>query len=787
MQIKSFRVKWAACYLIGGLFIFCMVFIAQAQDRIVNLNVGYKTVNFAGKKEQAIAVNNQIPGPTLQFKEGDHVIINVYNHLDRGTSIHWHGLIVPWKMDGVEGVTQKPIPPGGVFHYIFTLHQFGTYWYHAHSELQEQEGLYGGIIIAPLKQHFDYSRSFVVVLSDWNNTKPEQVYANLKKEGDFYSIYMPMQPSLMQFFHDYGSAKTPQAKTKILNAYKMMQTMRMSIYDISDVAYDALLLNGHPSTSPWTGQVKVGDTVRLRFIGAGASTIFHVKIPGTSMQMVQADGNDIKPYTIRSFTIAPGETFDVLIKITKKHPYIIYAESIDNLDAAVGALLTKPHQVVNYKTVKPFPKPKPVMMMNHAMHKANGTHQYSANISKTMLQSSGHNMNAIKKDTGHDTHGAYNKKMSHDTKQEGHENQNSHSLSSKTEYDQLQSPVKTNNPHTPAHVIQMNLSGYMDRYIWFLNGVPEYKAKPIMIKHGQWYRIIFTNDTMMHHPMHIHGHWLILRNGHGAYDPKLHTIDVPPGATIVADFDADTSGQWFFHCHNILHMKAGMANIFRYKDTLKQDFAGLAGHKAIGWYYANELELSGDFIHHSYEASLDTLIGSDYNKLQFYSDDFEVENGKIKDANIDVFYWRLISQFWAIKGGLNYVYRPAATPYIQPGIGIEGLMPYFIQTDVRAYLHDGSSKLDIELTRSTQITHHIFFKLALESIFATKTITQDEIGSGLNSLEWTIQPYYRFTPNISLFLRYQRTDYYSSLQRILANNGESTSDNTYSVGISLLF
>ncbi|PCI37760.1 MAG: copper oxidase, partial [Thiotrichales bacterium] len=584
-----------------------------------------------------------------------------------------------------------------------------------------------------------------------------------------------------QFFHDYSKAKTPPAKTKILDAYKMMQTMRMSVYDISDIAYDAYLLNGHTKTSPWTANVKMGDVVRLRFIGAGASTIFHIKIPGTTMLMVQADGNNVKPYSIKHFSISPGDTFDVLVKITKDRPYIIYAESIDSLGTAIGVLKTQPNQVINYKNIKPFPKPQPIIMMNHATHKG-GSHPSSHSMQNT----SGHKMMAANKHHGHNNQSIHGKKMPHNMAMQ-HTKKITQSLSSKTKYDRLQSPVKTNNPNTPVHIIHMNLSGYMDRYIWFLNGVPFYKAKPIMIKHGQWYRIIFTNDTMMHHPMHIHGHWFILRNGHGAYDPKLHTIDVPPGATVIADLHANETGQWFFHCHNLIHMKAGMANIFRYTDTPKEEFVGLSGHKTIRWHYANDLELSGDFIHHTYEISLNTLIGSDYNKLQLYARDIEIENGKLTHANIDVFYWRLISQFWAIKGGVNYVYRPSSKPYIQPGIGIVGLMPYFIKTNIRTYLHHGSTKLDIQLERNTQITHRIFLKLNVEGVLATKTIAKDEIGSGLNSLQWTIQPYYQLNSNVALYLQYKHTNYYGALRNILANEGAPTREDIYSLGLELLF
>ncbi|GJM07670.1 MAG: hypothetical protein DHS20C10_14040 [marine bacterium B5-7] len=776
MQTKQSYIKWILrCF---SIVLIAFSFQGYAQNRTINLTVAYKTVNFTGKKVRAIAVNNQIPGPTLHFKEGDHVTINVHNHLDQGTTIHWHGLIVPWKMDGVEGVTQKAIPPGAVFHYQFTLHQYGSYWYHAHSKFQEQQGLYGGLIIDPPKQKLHYNKNFEIVLSDWNDAAPAATYANLKKDGDFYSINFPMQPSLAQFFHDYHSAKTQKAKEKISHAYGMMQTTRMGVYDLSDVSYDAYLLNGHTKTSPWTKRVKKGDVVRLRFVGAPASTIFHVKIPGASMLMVQADGNDIKPYTVNSFSIAPGETFDVLVKIKENHPYVIYAESIDSLGTAIGVLKTQAKQVVSEKYMKPFPKPGPIMMKmkGHTMHQGDAAPLPVAHTKKSMHPD--HHM--------HHQHGAQHAMtavpLHMKSKTQAHK-----SLSSKSQYDNVQSPVKTNNPNIPVHVINMKLSGYMDRYIWFLNDVPFYKAKPIMIKHGQRYRIIFTNKTMMHHPMHIHGHWFILRNGHGTHDPKLHTIDVPPGATIVADIDANETGQWFFHCHNLIHMKAGMANIFRYEETPKKELIGLSGNKKIAWYTANELELSGDFAHQTYEGTLHTLIGSDYNKLQLYSKDAEIDSGKLTDANIDIFYWRLINQFWAVKGGVNYVYRPAATPYVQPGIGIEGLMPYFIKTDLRSYLHDGSAKLDVQLTRDTQITHRIFLELSAEGIFATKTIEKDEIGSGLNSLQWTIQPYYQVNPNVALFIQYQNTENYGTLKTTLSNEGESTQENTYSIGASFLF
>ncbi|HCC3243577.1 TPA: multicopper oxidase domain-containing protein [Legionella pneumophila] len=905
----------------------------------VNLVVAYKTVNFAGKSRRAIAVNGQIPAPTLHFKEGDEVTINVYNHLDEGTSIHWHGLLVPWQMDGVDEVSQKPIPPGGVFHYRFKLYQRGTYWYHAHAKVQEQEGLYGTFIIdPPSPPRYHYTKDYVVVLSDWSNTPAEQVLANLKKDGDYYGPRFPLQPSLMKFLHDYRKASLEERK-KLIADYKMMQQMRMSIYDLSDVAYDAYLLNGQPKSQPWTAPVKVGDTVRLRFIGAGASTIYRVKIPDAKVEMVHIQGNDVTPYPIEDFWIAPGETYDILVTIQKNKPYIIYAESIDTLGKAYGALVTHPNQVVNYQEVTPFPEPLPVtremmanMMMSMNGGAMNGNQQHglmNKNKASTAMkssmtmpsdsqtmgsQSANHSMSSMTapkkmdKASNHSAHtssmnpksastsmnksmdmpgmnhGAMNNKMPSNSAQSSHltmnypsstqssmskkmahpTNDNDMSMSRNmksdrpmeqgmsmngsmnmkmpieptiigdkieppdsakattlgTKYQELKAAVKTNNPNKPVDgIIKMELFGYMDRYIWFINGLPEYKAKPILIEPGKRYRIIFTNNSMMRHPMHIHGHWFILRNGHGAYDPLLHTIEVAPGATAVADFDTEASGQWFFHCHHLLHMTAGMARVFQYTTIIEiangtrkpEDYAYQqayinrpivredevmpldaslikkhpAGHHQ-GFYRASYIELGEDPFHNAQEMTFRGYYGTDYNKLQLYTEDAEIYKGTVENADIDVFYWHLISQFWAIKGGVNYFYRPGG-PYWQPGIGIEGLMPWYIDTNIRTYYRDGSVKFDIQLARANQLTNNFFFLTGIRSILATHTVVKNEIGNGLNQMRYILRPYYRLKPGLSIFTEYEHDVEYGALKRILQSQGEPTTQDTITLGVAVLF
>lgn len=853
---------------------------AFSADRTVNLVVSYKKVNFAGKCIQAIAVNNQIPAPTLHFKQGDNVTINVHNQLDEDTAIHWHGIILPWQVDGVAGINQQGIKPGNTFQYKFTAEQSGTYWYHAHAGLQEQQGLYGAFLIDPPQQpSYHYTKDYVIVLSDWSNTHPDQILANLKKEGDYYSPNFPMQPSLMRFIHDYQKANKSERKN-LVDDYKMMQQMRMSIYDINDVAYDAFLLNGHPKTNPWTAPVNIGDVVRLRFIGAGGNSIFHVKLSNAEMEIVHVQGNDVEPYSIKDFTIAPGETYDVLVKIKDNEPKIIYVEPTDQVGAVYGALVTSPQQFVNYQSVPPFPEPLPVtremmpfgmmhggtshggMTQNSMSHenmghqqKKQNTNSYEGMVHSEMNHGDMNHSEPSMKEKSlkaeeaklpSDPHA--NHSMSMESKKAPPKNNmsneesmpanpqsmdhsimdpkmvkgdmSSESQIAKTKYKNLKAIKKTNDPDKPIYkTINMELDGWMDRFIWFINGVPEHEAQPIILEPNKRYRIIFKNISMMHHPMHIHGHWFIVRNEHGAYDPLLHTIDMPPGATIIADIDSDASGQWLFHCHLLYHMMSGMSRVFQYSSlieitkgkTLPQDIiemtqydnrpivrvdaivpvdTSLVHHPMAhphGFYFANFLDIGADPFNNVQRVTFKGLYGPDYNKLELFINDAEMHKGTIENADLDIFYWHLIDQFWAVKGGVNYYYRPSKTPYLQPGIGVEGMMPYFIETNARAYYHKGSFKLDLEFERDTQITNNFFIKTAIRSIVATKTVREDEIGSGLNQMRYIIAPFYRIKPGLNIVMEYEHERDYGVLKDLRQSEGESTTGNTLTFGLELLF
>lgn len=792
MMVFNMRALFLLLFVLNIFFISDPAF---SENKTVNLVVAYKTVYFAGKKVKAIAVNNQIPAPTLHFKEGDQVVINVFNHLNVGTIIHWHGIILPWQMDGVEGISQPVIAPQKMFRYHFTLRQSGTYWYHAHAGFQEQQGLYGAIVIDPPKHFYHPQKDFTVILSDWSNTSPEKIFLNLKKDGDYYSPRFPLQPSLVKFMHDYHRADAMQRK-QLRDDYKMMQEMRMSIYDLSDVAYDAFLLNGKTNKNPWTARVKIGDVVRLRLIDAGGSTNFHVKIPGYILKIIQMDGNNIRPIDAKDFLITPGETYDVLVKITHQNPAIIYAESADTRGHAIGALITKQNQPVNYKSISPFPEPIPVTqeMMNNMM---------SHDMMDMPMKMSMQNEPSIVGD-----HMAPYTKAIATIKTTG------------TQYQHVASLVKTNNPHKKiSGVIKMELFGYMGRYIWMINGLPEYKTKPIIFESGKRYRIIFTNESMMHHPMHIHGHWFILRNGHGSHDPLLHTIDVAPGSTVVADIDADASGQWFFHCHHLYHMMAGMARVFQYQTIINIVHGKQKPTKYIAYtkfhnrpivrddqetpiipalilhpmghasrfYFTNFLEGGFDPWHNTQEISFKGLYGGDYNKLKLNTENAEIEKGKITDFNVDIFYYRVLNQFWALESGVNYFNEPAYRSYWSPGIGIDGTMPYFIDTELRAYFYHDSVKFDVELSRDTQITNNFFIRLGVESILATANVNSAPISSGLNTMQYIVRPYYRVAPGIDIYAQYQHTKDYQLLANLDHERGDADNENIYVLGIALVF
>ncbi|UTW51240.1 copper resistance system multicopper oxidase [bacterium SCSIO 12827] len=536
-----------------------------AQAGTYNLEIARGAIDVAGRPQDAMTINGGIPGPVLRFTEGEDLTINVTNKMDVDTSIHWHGLILPYQQDGVPGISFPGIKPGETFTYTFPAQQSGTYWYHSHSGLQEQSGVYGSIIIDPkTREPFRYDREYVVVLSDWHKTDtPKTILSNLKIMADYYNYQQRTLGTLLDDVKKMGFGAA-------LADRMAWGDMRMMPSDIADVSGYVFLMNGRNPDQNWTGLFKPGERVRLRFVNAAAMTFFDVRIPGLKMTVVQADGNNVRPVPVDEFRIAVAETYDVIIRPTEDKAYTLFAESMARTGHARGTLTPE----MGRTAAVPDARPKQFLTM--------------ADMGMAHGDMPGMDHGAMKMDHGKMSHGAMkmpggDHMMPDGTMMKGmdHGKMGHGAMASNPKDDPFYAPgsglmpkaaeggkflsyadLKAFRPLYPdreaTRVIEVRLTGNMERYIWSINDVKYSDAEPIKLKFGERVRFKFINETMMTHPMHLHGMWQILDNGSGKYNPAKHTISIAPGTTVEADIEADAEGQWAFHCHLMYHMASGM-------------------------------------------------------------------------------------------------------------------------------------------------------------------------------------------------------------------------------------
>lgn len=511
--------------------------IAMANAGTYNLEIGQKTINVTGHERMAMAVNGSIPGPALRFKEGEELTINVTNNLKVDTSIHWHGLILPFRQDGVPGISFDGIKPGTTHTYRFPAQQNGTYWYHSHSGFQEQAGVYGSIVIEPKgRESFRYDREHVVVLSDWQDTRPERVMANLKKMADYYNY---SQRTIGDFFDEVaekGFADTFKDR-------KMWGDMRMTPTDIADVSGYTFLVNGKNPDQNWLGKFKPGERVRLRFINASAMTYFDVRIPGLKMTVVQADGNNVQPVSVDEFRIAVAETYDVIVRPTEDKAYSLFAESMGRTGFARGTLAPR----TGMTAAVPTPRKRPLLTMSDMGmdHSAMGDMKGMDHSKMGSMEGMDHSaMGGKKQDPFYAPGSGLRPKAANGGK----------FLS----YADLKAQRPLYKLRKPTREITLRLTGNMERYIWSINGKKFSDADPIRLQYGERVRFKFINETMMTHPMHLHGMWTILDNGSKKWNPIKHVVSVAPGTTVYTETEVDAPGKWAFHCHLIYHMAAGM-------------------------------------------------------------------------------------------------------------------------------------------------------------------------------------------------------------------------------------
>ncbi len=535
-------------------------FIAAANAETYNLTIGEIKLNVTGQERPALGINGMVPGPTLRFKEGEDVVINVTNTLDVDSSIHWHGLILPYRQDGVPGISFDGIKPGTTHTYRFPVRQSGTYWYHSHSGLQEQVGVYGSIVIKPTRREpFRFDREYVVVLSDWHDTKPERILANLKKQSDYYNY---SQRTIGDFFRDVSE----KGFAATLEERKMWGDMRMTPTDIADISGYTFLVNGKSPKQNWTALFEPGERVRLRFINAAAMTIFDVRIPGLAMTVVQADGNNVQPVKVDEFRISVAETYDVIVRPMDDKPYSIVAESMSRTGLGRATLAPR----LGMEASIPAPRKRPLLNMSD-MGMADGdmADGSMSGMARGSMSGSMKGMDRGKpKAMARGSMRGSMKGMDHSPMPGAKADPFYAAGSGLTpkaanggrflSYADLkaQRPLYKLRPATRE--IEIRLTGNMERYFWSINDKKYSEAEPIRLKSGERVRFKFVNETMMTHPMHLHGMWTILDNGSGKWNPLKHTVSISPGTTVYTETEVDAPGQWAFHCHLIYHMATGM-------------------------------------------------------------------------------------------------------------------------------------------------------------------------------------------------------------------------------------
>ena len=549
-----------------------------------DLRIAEAPVNFTGAARTGITVNGSIPAPLVRWREGDTVTMRVANALSEDTSIHWHGMILPANMDGVPGLSFHGIHPGETYTYKFTVRQGGTYWYHSHSGFQEQRGLYGPLVIDPREpEPFQFDREHVVLLTDWTDEDPKRVFGKLKKQSDYYNHNRRNLGDFMKDVREQGFSKTMADR-------RAWGTMRMTPTDLADVSGYTYthLMNGVTPSGNWTGLFKAGERVRLRFINGSAMTYFDVRIPGLKMTVVAADGQYVHPVSVDEFSIATAETFDVIVEPSGQDAFTIFAQAMDRTAYAAGTLAVRE----GLQAPVPALDPRPLLSMADMGHGGPGHDMAAMAAPAAVDPHAGHNMPAppaaVDPHAGHnmpaapaatDPHAGHN--MSAGGGAQAHpdtENSPLVDMQAMTPtarlsdpglglrdngrrvltYADLKSTFADPDGRDPGRTVELHLTGHMERFAWSFNGVKFADAEPLRLTYGERLRIVLVNDTMMTHPIHLHGMWSDLEDEAGNFQVRKHTIDMPPGTKRAYRVRADALGRWAYHCHLLFHMEAGM-------------------------------------------------------------------------------------------------------------------------------------------------------------------------------------------------------------------------------------
>jgi CopA family copper-resistance protein len=534
-----------------------------------DLRIGETAVNFTGNPRIAYTVNGSLPAPILRWREGDTVTLRVVNTLSEDASIHWHGMLLPANMDGVPGLSFHGIRPGESYTYRFQVRQNGTYWYHSHSGFDEQLGVYGALVIEPAQPSpVEYDREHVILLSDWTDEDPRQVFAKLRKQSDYYNFN---KRTVVDFLRDVGR----MGLAKTLADRHMWGTMRMNPTDLSDVTGHTYtyLMNGTAPNGNWTGLFEPGERVRLRFINGSAQSYFDVRIPGLKLTVIAADGQYVRPVEVDEFRIATAEVYDVIAEPSDREAYTIFAQSLDRTGYAAGTLAVR----AGLRADVPELDEPQVLTMTDMGHGDTTGHDMS------MGPGAAAGAAATDPHAGHDMAAIGGASQMHPETENGNplvDMQAMHPMPRLDDpgvglrgngrrvltYSDLRSVFDDPDGREPGRTIELHLTGHMEKFAWSFDGIKFSDAAPVRFTYGERLRIVLVNDTMMSHPIHLHGMWSDVEDEHGQFMVRKHTVDMPPGTKRSFRVRADALGRWAFHCHLLYHMESGMFREMRVEE-----------------------------------------------------------------------------------------------------------------------------------------------------------------------------------------------------------------------------
>lgn len=654
-----------------------------------HLYVSDTTVNFTGDDVNALCINGQIPAPTLFFTEGDTAVIRVHNEMDEETSVHWHGILLPNEQDGVPYLTTAPIKPGKTHTFTFPLIQSGTYWYHSHTMLQEQSGLYGSIVIYP--RQYKHSKEYVLMLSDWTDSNPHEVLRSLKRATEWYAI----KKGAVQSFGE--AIQSGYLKDKLKQEW-----MRMPPMDVSDVYYDTFLMNG--KVENYFKEVQPNEAIRLRIINGSASTYFTLQYAGGNMQVIAADGLDVTPVKVDKLEIAVAETYDVLITVPDRGAAELRATSWDVMGYASAFFGNG--EVKNAPTLPKLNYFKMLQQMNSmgemsGMDMSNGYDTVaSKGKSRGMKIDNMDGMNmAVEKDTSRLVSTMDGMDMTNDS--------NSDVV---LDYNMLRSLTPTTlDPKNNVREVHLSLTGNMLRYIWSFDNKTLSASDKILIKKGENVRFVLTNNTMMRHPLHLHGHFFRLVNKQGDFSPLKHTFDIRPMETVTIEFYANEEKDWFFHCHILYHMLAGMARIVSYDETSPEPIGSdkyrplVSEDEAIYTYGSAAVHSQGTRGYFSFSNNNYLL---DFTGRVSWRGDYETETHLARYIDAQQFLSVYVGS--DIRNNKN-ISREKNSITIRQAFeaGVMYLLPFFVQSELRI---DHTARVRFQVSRSDMpFTSRILF------------------------------------------------------------------------------